>query len=79
MPASATDVVSVWAPGGGGLAFPDFLGANLFGDDSYQGFTIQIHYDNPSKLLAADVPSFDPGRLARRSHHGCYMKEWWMT
>jgi hypothetical protein len=41
----------VWAPGDGGFALPDFLGANLFGDDGFQGFTIEIHYDNPRKLL----------------------------
>ena len=49
-PPSCTYVVLVWAPGDAGFAFPDFLGANLFGENGFQGFNVEIHYDNPRKL-----------------------------
>ena len=41
------DLVYVWAPGDGPFALPEFLGGNLFGEDGFQGFNVEIHYDNP--------------------------------
>ncbi|CAB9521436.1 DBH-like monooxygenase protein 1 [Seminavis robusta] len=41
------EMVFAWAPGDGGFALPEFLGANLFGEDGFQAFNIEIHYDNP--------------------------------
>lgn len=46
----------MWAPGDGGFALPDFLGANLFGDEGFQGFNVEIHYDNP-RYEAGNVDS----------------------
>ncbi|KAL3915379.1 MAG: hypothetical protein SGILL_005685 [Bacillariaceae sp.] len=42
------EMVYVWAPGEKGIAFPDFLGAPLFGDDGFQAFEMEIHYNNPT-------------------------------
>ena len=42
------DLVYVWAPGDGPFALPEFLGASLFGVDGFQGFSVEIHYDNPN-------------------------------
>lgn len=43
--ANFTEIAYVWAPGEGGLALPDYLGAPLFGDDGFQAYTIEIHYN----------------------------------
>jgi len=43
----AMDLVYVWAPGDGEFVLPEFLGASIFGEDGFQGFNIEIHYDNP--------------------------------
>ena len=42
------DLVYVWAPGDGPFALPEFLGSSLFGEDGFQGFNVEIHYDNPN-------------------------------
>jgi hypothetical protein len=55
----APGIASVWAPGDGGFPLPDFLGANLFGANGFQGFNIEIHYDNPGKNTMIHLPSFD--------------------
>jgi Copper type II ascorbate-dependent monooxygenase, N-terminal domain/DOMON domain/Copper type II ascorbate-dependent monooxygenase, C-terminal domain len=42
------EITYVWAPGEEGVAFPDFLGVPLFGDDGFQAFEVEIHYNNPT-------------------------------
>ncbi|KAG7357085.1 copper type II ascorbate-dependent monooxygenase [Nitzschia inconspicua] len=42
------EMTYVWAPGEKGIAFPDFLGVPLFGDDGFQAFRVEIHYNNPT-------------------------------
>jgi len=41
------EFVFVWAPGEGPLALPENIGSPLFGEDGFQSFLLQIHYDNP--------------------------------
>lgn len=43
--ANFPEISYVWAPGEGGLALPEFLGSPLFGEDGFQSFTIEIHYN----------------------------------
>jgi hypothetical protein len=42
------EIAYVWAPGEKGMVFPDFLGSPLFGDNGFQAFNIEIHYNNPT-------------------------------
>ncbi|KAL3908590.1 MAG: hypothetical protein SGILL_008427 [Bacillariaceae sp.] len=42
------EMVYVWAPGEKGIVFPETLGAPLFGDDGFQAFEVEIHYNNPT-------------------------------
>eukprot|EP00529_Nitzschia_sp_RCC80_P011609 CAMPEP_0113520084 /NCGR_PEP_ID=MMETSP0014_2-20120614/43882_1 /TAXON_ID=2857 /ORGANISM="Nitzschia sp." /LENGTH=621 /DNA_ID=CAMNT_0000417881 /DNA_START=159 /DNA_END=2024 /DNA_ORIENTATION=+ /assembly_acc=CAM_ASM_000159 len=38
----------VWAPGEGGLALPEYLGSPLFGENNFNAFMVEVHYDNPA-------------------------------
>jgi hypothetical protein len=42
------EIAYVWAPGEKGMVLPDFLGSPLFGDNGFQAFNIEIHYNNPT-------------------------------
>jgi hypothetical protein len=41
------ELVYVWAPGEGPVGLPDYLGTPLFGEDGFQSFQIEVHYNNP--------------------------------
>lgn len=43
------ELAYVWAPGEGPLVLPEHLGAPLFGEDGFQAFEIEIHYNNPTR------------------------------
>lgn len=42
------EVVDGWTPGGGPASFPLNVGVPLFGEDGFQSFMIEIHYNNPA-------------------------------
>jgi len=44
---SFDEIVYVWAPGEGPMSFPNNLGSPLFGDNGFQAFEIEVHYNNP--------------------------------
>lgn len=44
------ELVYVWAPGEGPVSLPDYLGTPLFGEDGFQSFEIEVHYNNPGLI-----------------------------
>lgn len=44
------ELVYVWAPGEGAVSLPENLGSPLFGEDGFQAFEIEVHYNNPQQL-----------------------------
>jgi hypothetical protein len=56
--ANSPEVVYVWAPGESGLALPDFLGSPLFGEDGFQSFTIEVHYNVSCSMVNACCPDW---------------------
>lgn len=48
--ASMQELVYVWAPGEGPVGLPDNLGTPLFGQDGFQSFQIEVHYNNPQLI-----------------------------
>jgi hypothetical protein len=43
------EMVYVWAPGEGPMSLPSFLGAPMFGDDGFNAFEIEVHYNNAQR------------------------------
>lgn len=43
------ELVYVWAPGEGPVSLPENLGAPLFGENGFQAFEIEVHYNNALK------------------------------
>jgi len=41
------EIVYFWGPGDGPVDLPDNLGTPLFGEDGFQSFQIEVHYNNP--------------------------------